>query len=256
MRIALYQMDCRWEDAAFNRAEAERWIASRRADLFVLPEMFTTGFTMSPDRAAEPCEGETASWLCRMARKTGSAVAGSVAVRCDGEGTDFRNRFFVARPDGDMRFYDKRHLFRMGGEGVHYRPGDERVVVEYRGWRILLQVCYDLRFPVWSRNRNDYDLILYTANWPASRARAWRTLLAARAIENQCYVAGVNRVGEDALASYSGDSVVFDFKGEPIASAEPCEVQSVAAELDREALCAFREKFPAFLDADRFEFVR
>ena len=256
MRIALYQMDCRWEDAASNRAGAEKWIASQRADLFVLPEMFTTGFTMAPDRVAESGDGETAGWLCDMARHSGAAVAGSVAVRCDGGTGDYRNRFFFARPDGALLFYDKRHLFRMGGEGEHYRPGGERVVVEYRGWRILLQVCYDLRFPVWSRNRNDYDMILYVASWPASRAHAWRTLLAARAIENQCYVAGVNRVGRDPSAVYSGDSAIFDFKGEPVAAADPYREQSVVADLNLETLRTFREKFPAFLDADRFEFVR
>jgi len=256
MRIALYQMDCRWEDAPSNRAEAEKWIVSQRADLFVLPEMFTTGFTMEPERVAESGDGETAGWLCDMARRSGGAVAGSVAVRGEGGEGDYRNRFFFARPDGSLRFYDKRHLFRMGGEGAHYRPGRERIVVEYGGWRILLQVCYDLRFPVWSRNRDDYDMILYAANWPASRAHAWRTLLAARAIESQCYVVGVNRTGRDASAVYGGDSVVFDFKGEPVAAADACREQSLVAELDGEALRAFREKFPAFLDADRFEFIR
>lgn len=254
MQIALYQMECQWEDTGANLARAGRWIASRQADLFVLPEMFSTGFSMSPGRVAEPMDGASVAWMRETACRFDAAIGGSLAIReKDSEGrTRFVNRFVFAYPDGRIDWYDKRHLFRMGGERDSYAAGDRRVVVEFRGWRILLLVCYDLRFPVWARNRGDYDLILYTADWPASRSAAWRTLLAARAIENQCYVAGVNRVGSDPLSRYSGDSAVFDFRGEIVAGGEPGCEQLVCAGIDRNALLAFRKKFPAWLDADEF----
>lgn len=163
------------------------------------------------------------------------------------------NRFLLVQPDGTILRYDKRHLFRMAGEHHHYLAGKERKVVEWRGWRILPQVCYDLRFPVWSRNQQDYDLALYVANWPAARAKHWQTLLAARAIENQAYVAGCNRVGDDDNGHhYQGNSVILDALGEIQAQAEPGQAAQLDAELSLETLQAYRERFPAFHDTDKF----
>jgi len=195
MNITLIQADLVWNDPAANRNRFEREIfAVGETDLVVLPEMFPTGFCTRPREAAEPDGGPTLAWMRRTARKKGAALAGSVAVEQDGR---YFNRFYFVRPDGATVHYDKRHLFTYGGEHKEYTGGDRRVIAEYKGWRILLQVCYDLRFPVWSRNRDDYDMILYVASWPTPRVEAWSALLKARAIENVCYVAGVNRVGDD-----------------------------------------------------------
>ena len=183
----------------------------------------------------------------RKAKEIGAAIAGSVAVEVKGR---FYNRFYFVKPDGEVASYDKKHLFTYGGEHLQFTAGDVRRVVEWRGVRILLEVCYDLRFPVWARNREDYDMILYVASWPTPRIAAWSALLVARAIENQCYVAGVNRVGKDPTCEYNGASVVIDPYGRAItecASGEECEA---TAEIDMEALEAFREKFPVLKDAD------
>ncbi len=178
-----------------------------------------------------------------------AAVAGSVAVEENGR---YFNRFYFARPDGTYTQYDKRHLFSFAGEHERYTPGSERVVVCWRGWRILLQVCYDLRFPVFARNRGDYDMVLYVASWPTVRIHPWNTLLRARAIENVCFAVGVNRAGSDPFASYSGGTALVGFKGDTLAAADPDTEQAVACETDLEALRAFRAKFPALSDADEF----
>lgn len=185
----------------------------------------------------------------RWAAQYGRAVVGSVVVA---EQERFRNRMFFVKPSGETAWYDKRHLFRPGGEARDYTPGDRRVIVEYMGFRFLLLVCYDLRFPVWSRNRGDYDAILCSASWADDRREVWRTLLRARAIENQCYLAGVNRVGTDPDASYAGDSALIDFAGRTLADAGDRE-RTLIAEFDSEAQAAFKEKFPAWMDADDFE---
>lgn len=254
MRVALFQMNGVWEDAARNRRHAEEQIARSGADLFVLPEMFNTGFTMSPERVAEPADGETVSWLRETAATRKIALMGSLAVKeADTTGVmRYYNRLCFAAPDGRFSYYDKRHLFRMAGEHNRYMAGGERLIVEYLGWRILPLVCYDLRFPVWARNRGEYDLLIYVASWPESRIRAWTTLLKARAVENLCYVAGVNRVGDDPAAHYSGGSGIYNFYGEPMAEAADYREQVVEAVLDKTALEEFREKFPAHLDADDF----
>ena len=179
MKITLIQTDLLWNDPAGNRARFEQKIAEAgSADLIVLPEMFSTGFCTQPRLAAEPLGGETLPWMKRIAQKTDCALAGSVAVEENG---NYFNRFYFVKPDGSVSQYDKRHLFTYGGEHKEFTAGDKRVIVEYKGWRILLQICYDLRFPVWSRNRNDYDLAIYTANWPTPRVDAWSALLRARA---------------------------------------------------------------------------
>ena len=250
MKVKLIQADIRWGDPGANRAAFERKITGLgAADLIVLPEMFTTGFCTSPRGVAEPAGGPTLEWMRRMARERDAAIAGSVAVE---EGGRFYNRFYFVRPDGTFEQYDKHHLFTYGGEHHEYTGGDRRVVAEFRGWRILLMVCYDVRFPVWARNRGDYDLILYVASWPAPRAAAWDALLRARAIENVCYVAGVNRVGDDPACQYAGGTVLYDFVGSPLAEARPGVEETIGGRIDRAALDAFRTKFPALGDADPF----
>lgn len=250
MKITLIQTDLLWNDPAGNRARFEQKIAEAgSADLIVLPEMFSTGFCTQPRLAAEPLGGETLPWMKRIAQKTDCALAGSVAVEENG---NYFNRFYFVKPDGSVSQYDKRHLFTYGGEHKEFTAGDKRVIVEYKGWRILLQICYDLRFPVWSRNRNDYDLALYTANWPTPRVDAWSALLRARAIENLCYVAGINRTGTDPNCSYCGKSALLDFKGQTLEDVEPGKEALLSAELDADALRDFRKNFQALQDADRF----
>jgi len=254
LRVTLIQRSLVWESPAENRALCGDQLRSLRGqtDLIVLPEMFTTGFTMEPERLAETTGGPTWDWLQSQAREIDAAVCASVMAA---DGDRYVNRLVFALPDGAIHHYDKRHLFRMGGEHDHYSAGTRHLVVAFRGWRIAPLVCYDLRFPVWSRRRPDYDydLLLYVANWPSRRAFAWRQLLIARAIENQTFVAGVNRIGEDGLGvHHDGDSAIHDPVG-----AEMLTLGSTAGmatvNLDRSALDSFREKFPAHLDADPFD---
>lgn len=240
-----------WEDAEANRTMfAEKFRALKGAtDLIVLPEMFTTGFSMRTE-LAETMDGATVNWMRSQARELDAAIYGSVIIT---EGGKTYNRGIFVAPDGQLTTYDKRHLFRMAEEFLHYTPGDQRVVVKWRGWRLLLQICYDLRFPVFARNRGDYDAILYVANWPELRRYPWSQLLIARAIENQCYVIGVNRVGMDGKGHhYSGDSVSVDPRGDPD-QMEASKEGVLDVVLHREALEDFRMKFPVGKDADDFE---
>ena len=248
LRIALCQTDIEWEQTERNLARLESVVVATDADVVLLPEMFTTGFTLDPSRVAEKWDGPTVATMRRWAAQYTKAVAGSIVIAEQG---CFYNRMYFITPTGDCTYYDKRHLFAPGGEARSYTSGNSRVVVEYGGFRFLLLICYDLRFPVWSRCRCDYDAILYCASWPEPRRDVWQTLLRARAIENQCYVAGVNRVGSDPSALYVGDSALIDFKGYTLAEATDGE-QTVTATFDRDALAAFREKFPAWKDADDF----
>lgn len=254
LRLTLVQTDIIWENPSAN---IELLIPQLDAlqgqtDVAVLPEMFSTGFTMQPVRQAETVEGNTLTALRQLARRTRIAIAGTFV--CQDEGR-YYNRAFFLTPDNESFYYDKRHLFRMGGEHEVYTPGQTHTIVEYKGWKILLQVCYDLRFPVWSRNTdNAYDLALYMANWPTARQAVWDTLLAARAIENQCYVAGVNRVGADGHGvTHAGGSRLIDFKGtQPHPDIPAGEAQLLTLSLSMDALLRFREKFPAYKDADAF----
>ena len=251
MKLLLVQTDIVWGDPAANFSKIDELIASAdtsRLDLVVLPEMFSTGFVTDPRGIAERDGELSLEWMRRTAARTNAAVAGSVAVEQDGR---FFNRMFFVKPDGEVTAYDKRHLFSFAGEHKTYTGGTGRVVVEWRGWRILLQVCYDLRFPVFARSRGDYDMILYSANWPTVRIDVWNTLTKARAIENLCYVAAVNRTGDDPYVSYSGGSYLVDYKGRTVASDDGKE-QAVICEADLEALRTFRRKFPADDDADGF----
>jgi omega-amidase len=252
-RISIVQQPLVWQDAEANRAHFTAVLAplAGTTDLVVLPEMFTTGFTMKPEDFAEPADGETRAWLLQQAAALDAAVGGSVAVNDNGR---YFNRFMLALPGGPTYWYDKRHLFRMGGEHRHYSGGSHALIVEWRGIRLCPLVCYDLRFPVWSRRRPEleYDLAIYSANWPAARRYAWSTLLRARAIENQAFVAGVNRVGDDGKGvAHTGDSVVLDFTGQPLVELND-QPHVVTLPLDLDALRAWRDKFPAQLDADAF----
>ena len=216
------------------------------ADLYVLPEMFATGFMV--DGAVENGQ-RILNWMQQQSRRLDAAVAGSIAIK-DDEGNP-RNRLFFVRPDGSFDYYDKHHLFTMAGENKQYLAGHQRVIVEWRGVRFLLQVCYDLRFPVFSRNRGDYDAIIYVANWPSSRSEVWHTLLRARALENQCFVVGANISGDDTgICYHAGDSAIINAYGHTLAQCIPSKVESAAAELDMESLLHFRKKFPVLADAD------
>jgi predicted amidohydrolase len=251
LRVTLVQSDLAWQDPAANRhrlAAHFRGLAGH-TDLVILPEMFSTGFSMDASTLAEAMDGPTVDWMREEAAAMGCVVTGSLIVRADGR---YYNRLVWARPDGSLAHYDKRHLFRMANEQQHYAAGTRRLNVEIKGWRVCPMICYDLRFPVWSRSRGDYDLLLYVANWPARRAHAWSSLLRARAIENLSYVAGVNRIGRDGNGtSYAGDSVALDFLGQAISS-EGGGDRVETAVLDMESLRAFRASFPAHLDADEF----
>lgn len=261
MKATLIQMDIAWNDASFNRLMAERLMRNAPgSDLYVLPEMFTTGFAVEPEGVAEKAEGDTLQWMRRMAATLDGAVAGSVSVKT--EDGQYRNRLYFVKPDGTFRYYDKRHLFAYGGESEAYTAGEERVVVEWRGVRFLLQVCYDLRFPVFSRNgvlhdcpaeevRPLYDCAIYVANWPDSRRRVWDILTRARALENQCYVLAVNRIGCDPQCHYDGGTALVDAYGKTIAAAEDNTSVAITAEMDMERLANFRKKFPVLADGER-----
>ena len=252
LRVTLVQSHLHWEDAAENRALFATKFKGLRGttDLVVLPEMFTTGFTMRSAELAEGMDGHTVAWMREQANAMDAAIYGSVIIAEDGH---CFNRGLFVTPDGAVMTYDKRHLFRFARETDHYAAGNKRVVVEWRGWRILLQICFDLRFPVFARNRGDYDAILYVANWPEVRRYPWSHLLVARAIENQCYVVGVNRVGQDGNGHlYSGDSAVVDPRG-AVQQLRAGSEGMLDVRFDRLALDDFRAKFPVALEADAFD---
>lgn len=252
MKATIIQTDLKWEDITANLSHISSLLSLAGSDteLVVLPEMFTTAFSMDPSRLAETMAGPTVLWMKEKALSGGFALCGSIIIREDDK---FFNRQLFITPKGDVTVYDKRHLHSMSGEHIVYSSGKERVIRSYREFNFNLQVCYDLRFPVWSRNRGDSDVIIYSANWPVVRNHVWKTLLAARAIENQCYVIGVNRVGTNPDGtSYSGDSVIIGPKGETLASLEPFAEGVVSAELSREALDRYRADMPVWRDADQF----
>ena len=252
LNITLVQPDIVWEDKVANLARYEQTLqqAGVQRQVVVLPEMFSTGFSMDAARLAEPMEGPTVQWMARMAATHGCIITGSLIIEEDGH---YFNRMLWVQPDGVIGTYDKRHLFAYAGEHEHYTAGANRLIVSVGGWRINLLVCYDLRFPVWARNQGaEYDVLLYVANWPEQRSLAWKTLLQARAIENQCYTIGVNRVGTDGKGHhYSGDSSVFGPAGELLWQQSQQEVCHTLA-LDKELLMLTRQKLPFLADADRF----
>nr|WP_298165664.1 amidohydrolase [uncultured Pseudomonas sp.] len=252
LELALIQTELAWQNPAANRTHFETLLEQTRgADLIVLPEMFSSGFSMDSAVLAEPENGPTSLWMSEQAKQLQAVITGSLIIQAaDGS---YRNRLLWARPDGSVAHYDKRHLFRMASEHKHYAAGDEQVVLELNGWRIRPLICYDLRFPLWSRDPHTTDLLLYTANWPAARRQHWNRLLPARAIENLCYVAAVNRIGQDGKGHpYSGDSQVLDFQGEALLDAGDAD-GVFRTTLSASELAAYRERFPAYLDADDFD---
>lgn len=252
MVVSIIQSELHWQNPAANRAmfEEKIWQIDQPTDLIILPEMFTTGFSMEAQKLAEAMNLATHRWMQQMAAQTQAVVVGSFICV---QGGAYFNRLLWMEPDGNYDYYDKRHLFRMAKEHHHYTAGERLIIKEWKGWKILPLICYDLRFPVWSRNVDQaYDLAIYVANWPEVRRAPWRTLLKARAIENLSYVVGVNRVGKDGNdIPYAGDSTVIDFKGEVIF--EKTQEEAIyTTVLNKEALTKFRTKFPAHLDADTF----
>lgn len=250
LTIALIQQEIVPNDPQHNlNAFANTMKNLQGVDLIILPEVFTTGFCSNARNYAESVDGRAYQWMAQQAQKLSAVVTGSLVVKV---GDTHFNRLVWMRPDGTYLHYDKRHLFRMAGEHERYASGNERILVELKGWRILPLICYDLRFPVWSRNRNDYDLALYVANWPSARSLHWNRLLQARAIENLSYIAGVNRVGMDEKHQhYSGDSSVYSSTGEVVFTSQ--EPGAFVVELYAEKLQEHRNSFPAYIDADEFE---
>ncbi|MBA3970568.1 MAG: nitrilase family protein [Bacteroidetes bacterium] len=271
LKVTIIQSDLHWEDKSKNLDMFSRKIAplSEATDLIVLPEMFTTGFSMKPELFAESMTGPTIIWMKEKAKEKNCVITGSFI--CDDNGKHF-NRLVWMNADGSYETYDKRHLFRMGDEDNHYGHGDKKIIVELKGWKICPLICYDLRFPVWARNTRiessnkteesaekketdlAYDVLIYVASWPERRCHPWKSLLVARAIENQCYTVGVNRIGNDGNDIYhSGDSVVLNFRGEPVSKTASGKESVETITLNYNDLKEFRKMFPVMLDADDFE---
>jgi omega-amidase len=252
LSVTLMQTDLYWENVTANLSSLEEKIAAldKPSDVIVLPEMFNSGFTMNKE-LAEPMNFTTTKWMKQIASQTQALIIGSFAVR---DRDRYFNRLCCVQPDGSVLMSDKRHLFSIGQEHMTYKPGKTRLTVNWKGWNICPLVCYDLRFPVWSRNcaSDPYDLLVYVANWPSKRAHAWNTLLQARAIENQSYAIGVNRIGTDGNGlHYKGDSAAFDYLGEPVFKFADSEAAKTVL-LSQEDLLHYRKSFPALADADTF----
>ncbi len=254
LRVSLLQSALHWEQIQANLDNFSRRInlLAGQTDLILLPEMFSTGFTMNAANLAETMTGPTLLWMTRQAESTGAAVAGSFIATENGR---YFNRFVFMQPDGQYHTYDKRHLFTLAGEHEHFTPGATRTVIEWKGWKLLPQICYDLRFPVWSRNTDDYDLLLYVANWPDRRGFHWRSLLTARAIENQVYTLGLNITGTDGNGlEYAGDSAITDYSGHTLLRVSRLE-ETLTATLDLESQQAYRLKLGFLKDRDGFEIL-
>jgi predicted amidohydrolase len=253
LKVAAVQMDIQWLDKKANLNYLDSILDSYESyDLILLPETFTTGFAIAEENIAEPEEGGVVlKWMLLKSQMLSSVIAGSVLVENKGRKV---NRFYWVYPNGHVSFYDKRHLFRLGKEQDYVNAGHVRKVIQVNDVRILPLVCYDLRFPVWSRNRNDYDLIVNVANWPSMRREAWDTLLRARAMENQAYVIGVNRVGNDGTNTpHSGGTVIYDYSGKLLTAASDHESQVITADIDLKQLANYKCKYPFFMDGDEFE---
>lgn len=251
LTLCLVQTQLTWERPSANCDHMAQVLDDAgEVDLIILPEMFSTGFSMNSAALAETMQGETVSWMLQLARDKQAAVCGSLIIV---DGADYYNRFILASPSGQLHTYDKRHLFRMSTENDHYSPGRRRVSLQAAGFELFPQICYDLRFPVFSRNDLGFDAIIYVANWPAARRDHWRALLVARAIENQSYVVGVNRIGTDGNGvAYAGDSMAVNFDGRVLLDMANTN-GTACISLDRAALMAYRGEFPAWKDADPFD---
>ena len=260
LSVFLIQTNLKWMDIDANLESFEEKIRSLKGntDLIILPEMFTTGFTSRPEKVAEPVNGKTYKWMQNIARQTKAVIMGSAIIK---EKTSTFNRMVIARPNGEILHYDKKHLFRLGGENRFFTAGSNREAFEVNGWKIMPMICYDLRFPVWSRNissenqHHEYDVIVYVANWPLARVTAWDTLLKARAIENSCYSIGVNRIGKDGYATeHNGHSAIYDYFGNSLLDLND-DPKHGSTELSWQHLSDYREKFGFQMDADPFEFI-
>ena len=259
LHLSLIQTDLFWEDKKSNLEMFSRKISKLdKTDIIVLPEMFTTGFTNNTIALAETMDGKTHLWMKDQAEKKTASICGSIIIKEDDK---FFNRFLWVQADGVTFHYDKKHLFAMAGEDDHFSSGTEKSIINYRGWKINLQVCYDLRFPVWSRRKedeeNDYDLLIYVASWPITRVHAWSTLLKARAIENMSYCVGVNRVGTDGKGfEYSGASVVLNYLGEELSATSPSKEETITCVLNYSNLTKVRGKLPFHKDQDQFKLLK
>lgn len=255
LKIALIQSDLVWEKPEDNRLNFTKKInaISDDVDIVVLPEMFTTGFTMSPFKLAESMTGKTVKWMKNLAQSKAVAIVGSLIIAEKGS---FYNRLLFVEPSGFITVYNKRHTFTFGGEDKIYEAGKEKVILHYKGWKIRPLICYDLRFPVWSRNTENYDVLLYVANWPKSRISAWDVLLKARAIENMCYCIGVNRIGVDGLdKKYSGHSAAYDVLGQPLTTFEANKEETQIVILSHKHVIKNRDKLKFLDDQDAFNFI-
>ncbi|MEP3838183.1 MAG: amidohydrolase [Algibacter sp.] len=255
LKIALIQTDLVWENPEQNRVNFTNKIKniSEDVDIIVLPEMFTSGFTMNASAVAETMDGKTVTWLKELALQVDAAIVGSLVIS---DQNRFYNRLLFVEPSGHVTHYDKRHSFTLVGEEKIYTSGTKKVIVDYKGWKICPLICYDLRFPVWARNIEDYDVLLYVANWPKPRVSAWDTLLKARAIENMCYCIGVNRVGVDGVnAAYSGHSAVYNVLGEQLVAFPPNVEETKIATLEKRHVEAYRNKFKFLNDKDQFKII-
>jgi len=253
VKATLIQSDIVWGDPQANLREAERFLrAHKGSDIYVFPEMFTTGFATQQNARIDENPEQTIEWMQQKAEELDAAIVGSIAMR---SGEKLVNRLVFARPGQDAEFYDKRHLFTYGGEPDRFSAGNERKIIEYRGIRFLTLICYDVRFPVWIRNRDDYDAIICVANWPDVRQDAWQTLTKARSIENQCYVLAVNRSGKDPVCNYLGGTTLYDPFGQAVVKAADYQAEAVTGEIDMNLLENFKAKFPVLDDADKFKLL-
>lgn len=252
LQIALIQSDLVWEEPKKNIKNFTEKIdsISEAVDIIVLPELFSTGFTMHAEKVAETMRGNTVLWMQHMAKKANAAIVGSVVIL---ENQNYYNRLLFVEPSGHISSYNKRHTFTLAGENKVYTAGSEKLIINYKGWKICSLICYDLRFPVWARNIADYHVLLYVANWPKPRIKAWDVLLKARAIENMSYVVGVNRVGIDALQNeYPGNSVVYNVLGDAISSIKPNSEQVAVVTLDQNHIKHYRNTLKFLNDKDFF----
>ncbi|MEM6516357.1 MAG: amidohydrolase [Bacteroidota bacterium] len=252
LNVALIQTELFWEDPKRNREHFERKILTipEGTDLIILPEMFTSGFTMNAEKVAESMDGITVNWMKHLAKTKDAAIIGSIVIS---ENEAFYNRLLFVLPNGQIRHYDKKHTFTLAGEHKAYSAGHSQALIEFRGWKILPLICYDLRFPVWARNTMDYDVLLYVANWPNKRISAWDTLLKARAIENMSYCIGVNRIGEDANGRYyPGHSAVYDVLGNKLDTIESNESIVEIVSIDKKEIDNTRKKLGFLNDRDNF----
>ena len=253
LKITIVQTDLTWEDKVANLQMLDQKLEQiSPSDLIVLPEMFTTGFSMNAVHLAEDMHGKSIQWMIQQAKEKQAVLTGSLIIN---ENEQYFNRMLWVQPDGTIEYYDKRHLFGMANESSTYTSGQQHKIVQYKNWKIALFICYDLRFPVWNRNSNDYDLAIYVANWPARRSAHWKALLQARAIENQAYVVAVNRVGKDANGfEHSGDSSLIDPAGQIIYQ-KAWDEEIYSCVLRKETLKEIREKLPFLVDRDTFQII-